>query len=172
MPPSATAPGRCLEPVAWIEPADIAVLVREGRPTAARFRDRGHLFGSAMLLDEGCSLRNLRHCRWQLKDRRLLSFHQVRQQHDLAVRKLQGIVVDMRAVLIELTENSGLVGIIFLLHGHARDRLTSHANDSSVPGSTQTATLTSSGAAKPDVPELNRRVTSLSPTLAGRVLTF
>ena len=38
--------------------------------------------------------------------------------------------------------------------------------------STQTATFISSGAQKPVVAELNWRVNSLSPTLAGRVLTF
>jgi hypothetical protein len=39
-----------------------------------------------------------------------LAFHQVSQQQNIAVGKFQGIVMDMRAVLIDLTENSGIVG--------------------------------------------------------------
>jgi len=37
----------------------------------------------------GRSLRGFRTCRWQLKHRRLLAFHQVRQEQDVAIRKLQ-----------------------------------------------------------------------------------
>jgi hypothetical protein len=50
--------------------------------------------------------------------------------------------------------------------------LTWLAKASSVPGRTQTAVLTSSGAANPRVPVLKFRVVSLSPTLAGRDLTL
>ncbi len=45
-------------------------------------------------------------------------------------------------------------------------------NASSVPGRTQTATVASSAAAKPRVPVSKSRVVRLSPTLAGRDLTF
>ena len=48
--------------------------------------------------------------RGQLKHRRLLAFHQVRQQQHIAVGEFKGIVVDMRAVYIHLPEDRGLVG--------------------------------------------------------------
>src|SRR6516164_2545424 len=50
--------------------------------------------------------------------------------------------------------------------------LTGVSNASSVPGSTQTATEQSSGAANPRVPVPKLCVTSFSPTLAGRVRTL
>src|SRR6476620_2992792 len=53
-----------------------------------------------------------------------------------------------------------------------RATTTAFANASSVPGRTQTATPASSAAAKPRVMVPKSRVVSLSPTFAGRDLTF
>jgi hypothetical protein len=60
-------------------------------------------FRSAALaapLSVGSSFGSLRaHCGCgKLKDRSLLPFHQVSQQHDLTIRKFQGIVMRVRAV--------------------------------------------------------------------------
>ena len=78
----------------------------------------------------------------------------------------------VQAVYIDLPEDRGfVVDNIFALRPQT-GALNLVRNDSSVPGSKQTATLMSSGAEKPPVPELKRRVNSLSPILAGRVLTF
>src|SRR5258706_8348598 len=49
---------------------------------------------------------------------------------------------------------------------------TSSEKASSVPGRMQTAVVRSSGEANPRVPVLKLRVVSLSPTLAGRDLTW
>ena len=56
--------------------------------------------------------------------------------------------------------------------GHRRVCLTLSEKDNSVPGRRQTATLASSDAANPCVPVQKLRVVSLSPTLAGRDLTY
>src|SRR6516164_2523924 len=50
--------------------------------------------------------------------------------------------------------------------------MTSAEKASSVPGRMQTAVVESSGAANPRVPVLKLRVVSLSPTFAGRDLTW
>src|SRR5207244_4909386 len=50
--------------------------------------------------------------------------------------------------------------------------ITSPEKASSVPGRMQTAVVESSGAANPHVPVLKLRVVSLSPTFAGRDLTW
>jgi hypothetical protein len=98
-------------------------------------------------------LRSFRPSRWQLKDHRLLALHQVRQQQDIAIRKLQGVVMGVQAVYIDLPEDRRfVVDNIFAPRPQTGARLTSYANDSSVPGSKQTATLMSSGAEKPDIP--------------------
>jgi len=74
-------------------------------------RDHGPSFGPhAASLDVGRSLRSLRAGRWQLKDHRLLVFHEVRQEHHVAVRKFQGIVMNGGAVNIDLPEDRGFVG--------------------------------------------------------------
>jgi hypothetical protein len=52
------------------------------------------------------------------------------------------------------------------------EEVTSPENASSVPGSTQTAVLVSSGEAKPRVPVPKSVVTNFSPTFAGRVRTL
>jgi len=44
-----------------------------------------------------------------LKNRGLLTFFQKRQQYDLAIRKFERIVMDTFVLLIDLTENCGLV---------------------------------------------------------------
>ena len=75
-------------------------------------------------------------------------------------------------LLIDLAEDCCLVPDHGLLHGHTRTRRTSSANASSVPGSTQTAMLISSGAGKPLVLLLNLRVVRRSPSLAARLLTL
>jgi hypothetical protein len=56
----------------------------------------------------------------------------------------------------------------FLQANVRRTHFTSLANDSSVPGMTQTATFSSSDAANPRVAQPKSRVVSLSPTFAGR----
>src|SRR6516164_8758232 len=66
--------------------------------------------------------------------------------------------------------------ILFVLHEvkqkAAGAHFTSSEKASSVPGRTHTAVVESSGAANPRVPVLKLTVLSLSPTLAGRDLTW
>ena len=54
-------------------------------------------------------MRSLRPSRWQLKDHRLLAFHQVRQQQRVAIRKLYGVVMGVGAVYIDLPEDRRFV---------------------------------------------------------------
>jgi hypothetical protein len=78
------------------------------------------------------------------------------QEHKLTVWKLQRIMVCVRLVLIDLPEDScGLFNGNFPAEGPARMATYIAAKASSVPGSTQTAVLTSSGAANPVVKESN-----------------
>jgi hypothetical protein len=56
------------------------------------------------------SLRGFRTCRWQLKHRRLLAFHQVHQEQDVAIRKLQGFVKRVEAVYIDLPVRTPFCG--------------------------------------------------------------
>jgi hypothetical protein len=56
------------------------------------------------------SLRSLRACGGQLQDYRLLAFHQVRQEHHIAIRKFQRVVMNGGAVYIDLPEDRGFVG--------------------------------------------------------------
>ena len=102
----------------------------------------------------------------------MLTFCQGCQQNDLAVWEFQRVVMAPRIVWVDLPEDRGLVAADLLLHGQRLSHLTSSSNDNSVPGSTQTATLMSSDAAKPCVPVPKSRVVSLSPTFAGRDLTW
>jgi hypothetical protein len=57
-------------------------------------------------------------------------------------------------------------------HSSSFGRVIDVENASSVPGRTQTATAASSAAANPRVQVPKSRVVSLSPTFAGRDLTF
>ena len=82
----------------------------------------------------------------------MLTLFQKVQQNDPAIWKFQRIVMGCRVVLIDLSEDCGLVDDS-VLGPQRRTRLTSSLNDNSVPGSTQTAILASSGAEKPVVPE-------------------
>src|SRR4029077_6705835 len=65
---------------------------------------------------------------------------------------------------------------VFFLHGEKPKgvgaHFTSSEKASSVPGRMHTAVVESSGAANPRVPVLKLTVLSLSPTLAGRDLTW
>src|SRR5215510_15396489 len=65
---------------------------------------------------------------------------------------------------------------VFVLHEEKPKgvgaHFTSSEKASSVPGRMQTAVVGSSGAANPRVPVLKLRVLSLSPTFAGRDLTW
>src|SRR6266478_10058074 len=65
---------------------------------------------------------------------------------------------------------------VFILHEEKPKgvglHFTSSEKASSVPGRMQTAVVESSGAANPRVPVLKLRVVSLSPTFAGRDLTW
>src|SRR5262245_22732126 len=65
---------------------------------------------------------------------------------------------------------------VFVLHEEKPKgvgaHFTSSEKSSSVPGRMQTAVVESSGAANPRVPVLKLRVVSLSPTFAGRDLTW
>jgi hypothetical protein len=99
----------------------------------------------------------------------LLTLTQESQRHDLAVRKFQRIVVGRHPVFVDLPKDRGLISR--QANRPIGKRVTSPANDNSVPGKTQTATLASPGAANPRVPVPKSRVVSLSPTFAGRDLT-
>ena len=103
----------------------------------------------------------------------MLTFCQGCQQNDLAVWEFQRVVMAPRIVWVDLPEDRGLVAAdLFFTPRPELSHLTSSAKDNSVPGSTQTATLTFSDAAKPRVPVPKSRVVSLSPTFAGRDLTW
>jgi hypothetical protein len=107
----------------------------------------------------------------QLKNRGPLTFSQVCQQNDLAIRKLQRIVIGEWIVLVDAAEDRGFLvdrfaprpqtpARYFGLEGQLRAR--PHAN----------CNVLSSAAEKPRVPKPKSRVVSWSPTFAGRDLTW
>jgi len=48
-----------------------------------------------------------------LQRRCLLPFSQQRQQHDMTVGKLQRVVMDSRSFLVDLTEDSRAVAVLY-----------------------------------------------------------
>ena len=135
--------------------------LRNVQPVKGTSRLRqGRMFGS----------RFLRLCR-KLQHGRALAFAKMRQQHDLAVGKLQRIMVRAGVVHVHLPEPCDPVRQRF---GPPEQKLEAGemTRPTSVPGRRQTATLGSSSAEKPsEVVFQNYVVTSLSPTLAGLVAT-
>ena len=90
----------------------------------------------------------------------------------MSIWKFQRVVVGGLDFFVDLTEDRSPVFDPAVTPGPRTQTPDFLDEDSSVPGNRQTATLASSGARKPRVPELKRCVVSLSPTLAGRVLTL
>jgi hypothetical protein len=109
----------------------------------------------------GFCLGNALGLRGEREDSCVLPFIESRQQHDLAIGELERIMIGVKRAFVDLAKDrNGVAGI-----GTKRE-------GGSVPGSTQTATEQSSGAANPRVPVPKLCVTSFSPTLAGRVRTL
>lgn len=115
--------------------------------------------------------------RRKLEHSHALAFAKMRQQHDLAVGKLQRIMVRAGVVPVHLPEPCDPVRQRF---GPPEQKLEAcemaldlfSSKATSVPGRRQTASLGSSSAEKPrEVVFQNCVVTSLSPTLAGLVAT-
>jgi hypothetical protein len=96
------------------------------------------------------------------------------QKHNAPIRKFERVMVLPLFVLIHLPEDRRRVSVSAFRAMTKRDSVivTALANASSVPGRTQTATAPSSAPANPRVPVPKSRVVSLSPTFAGRDLTF
>jgi hypothetical protein len=109
---------------------------------------------------------------WKLKHCCRLTFRQVRQKLNVPIREFQRIVVYARHVFIDLAKDGR--GVLDCFYSTAK-QADSRAlwllieGEFSARGNT-TAVRASSGAANPRVPVLKLRVTSRSPTLAGRNL--
>jgi hypothetical protein len=101
----------------------------------------------------------------------LLPFTKPRQQHDLAIGKLERVMMDVRRVLVDLAKDrNGVAGIGtkheggLILDGRLEREFGTRKDADSH--------RTILGAANPRVPVPKLCVTSFSPSLAGRVRTL
>ena len=94
----------------------------------------------------------------QLKDGSALTLFQVREQHDLATRKLQGVVMGYRFVLVDLSKDGGLA---------ARNGLTPH-KQTYAPNFVSEGQLRPRQQANCDIPIFQRRKPCCAPPKVAR----
>jgi hypothetical protein len=100
-----------------------------------------------------------------------LTFRQICQQHDLAIRELQGIMMGVLVIQIDPTENCAFV--VDTLSPRPRTCATNFVCERQFcPRKYTNCYVYILRRTKPRVEKLNTRVVSLSPTLAGRVSTL
>ena len=151
-------------------PSGLRLLCRSEK--SATFRDHALPdIGDALL---GLCLNCIGGLGRKLKHRGFLAFDELGQENRVPVGKFECIMMHPWLVLVHLPEDRRLVADRSS-RPIPESRMPANAGScekaSSVPGRTQTAVVTSSGAANPFVPVPKLRVVSLSPTLAERDFT-